>query len=47
MIAADSANDIVDFISSFYEYREVLAQLLQDKNLDGYTPFMSAVVFKV
>ncbi len=52
MIAADAANDIVDLIASesiasCYDYGEVLTQLLQEKNLDGYTPFMSAVVFKV
>jgi hypothetical protein len=47
LLAADAANDIVDLISSYYAYHEVLTQLLQTKNLEGYTPFMSAVVFKV
>lgn len=47
LLAADAANDIVDLISSYYDCHEVLTQLLQEKNLDGYTPFMSAVVFKV
>lgn len=47
MTAADTANDIVDLISSLYDYHEVLTQLLQEKNLDGYTPFMSAVASKV
>lgn len=47
LVAADTANDIVDLLSSYYDCREVLTQLLQEKNLDGYTPFMSAVVFKV
>lgn len=47
LMAADTANDIVDLISSYYDYHEVLTQLLQERNLDGYTPFLSAVVFKV
>lgn len=47
LTAADTANDIVDLISSLYEYHDVLTQLLQEKNLDGYTPFMSAVAFQV
>ena len=46
LVAADTANDIVDLISSYLDYHEVLTQLLQEKNLDGYTPFMAAVVYK-
>lgn len=47
-MTAETANDILDLISlACYEYRDVLTQLLQERNLDGYTPFMSAVVFKV
>ena len=47
LVAADTANDIVDLLSSYLDYHEVLTQLLQEKNLDGYTPFMAAVVYKV
>ena len=47
LVAADTANDIVDLISSYLNYHEVLTQLLQERNLDGYTPFMAAVVYKV
>ena len=46
-LAADAANDMLDLIASYSEFHEVLAQLLQEKNLEGYTPFMAAVVFKV
>lgn len=47
-MAADAANDIVDLLSSLFETHDtVLTELLQERNLDGYTPFMAAVVFKV
>ena len=39
--------DIVALISSLDDYHGVLTQLLQEKNLEGYTPFMTAVVYKV
>ena len=47
VVATDTANDIVDLISSLDDYHQVLIQLLQERNLEGYTPFMAAVVFKV
>ena len=47
LVAADTANDIVDLISTYLDYHEVLTQLLQERNLDGYTPFVAAVVYKV
>lgn len=47
VVAMDTANSIVDLISSLDDYQQVLIQLLQERNLEGYTPFMAAVVFKV
>ena len=47
LMNADTANDILDLISSLCDHHDVLTQLLQEKNMDGYTPFMAAIVFKV
>lgn len=46
-VSSDPVHDIVDLISSLDDYHGVLTQLLQEKNLEGYTPFMAAVVYKV
>ena len=46
-VSTDPVHDIVDLISSLDDYHGVLTQLLQERNLEGYTPFMAAVVYKV
>lgn len=46
-VSSDPVHDIVDLISSLDDYHGVLTQLLQERNLEGYTPFMAAVVCKV
>ena len=44
---ANTAADILHMLSSLEGCEEVLTQLLQQKNLEGYTPFMAAVAYKV
>ena len=44
---ANTAADILHLLSSLTDCEEVLTQLLQEKNLEGYTPFMAAVAYKV
>ena len=43
----DMAFEIFDLISSIEGHTQLLTQLMQEKNLDGYTPFMAAVSVKV
>ena len=45
--SANTAADILHLLSSLEGCEEVLTQLLQQKNLEGYTPFMAAVAYKV
>ena len=47
MCSANTAADILHLLSSMEGCEEVLTQLLQQKNLEGYTPFMAAVAYKV
>lgn len=44
---ANTAADILHMLSSLEGCEEVLTQLLQQKNLEGYTPFMAAIAYKV
>lgn len=44
---ANTAADILHLLSALEGYEEVLTQLLQQKSLEGYTPFMAAVAYKV
>lgn len=47
MCMSDTASNILHLLTSLEGCEEVLTQLLQQKNLEGYTPFMAAVAYKV
>ena len=47
LCVSDTAADILHLLTSLDGQQEVLTQLLQEKNLEGYTPFMAAVACKV
>ncbi len=44
---SDIALDIFERLVSLEAHAPLYAELLQERSLDGYTPFMAAVTFKV